>query len=176
MELSRKSRPRTGPELGRTWDPIEVYGPCPEFAAGVLTGYRIRRRIQLADLGEVEGFHSLQPRFDLTWEDCYISHRSRMMGDMTDPVLKRGASYRVRLDDRRRPTLPPGLLEEAGIVAGHHELVAHVEGPGRVVLEDPMALLGAVQQAVAAGKRTRGVQETLVNDLLADRSDDASLR
>ena len=97
------------------------------------------------------------------------------MGGMTDPVQTRGASYRVRLDDRRRPTLPPALLEEAGILAGRHELVAHVEGLGRVVLEDPTALLGALQEAVAAGKQTRGVQETLLDGLLADRADDASL-
>lgn len=115
------------------------------------------------------------PRFGLTWEDCRFSHQSRMMGPMTDPALTRGASYRVRLDDRRRPTLPPALLEEAGIRAGRHELVAHVEGPGRVVLEDPTALLGALQEAVAAGKRARRVQGTLVEELLADRVHDTSL-
>lgn len=116
-----------------------------------------------------------RPRSALTWEDCHFSHYGCTMGYMTDPVLTRGASYRVRLDDRRRPTLPPALLEEAGIRAGRHELVAHVEGPGRVVLEDPTALLGALQEAVAAGKRVRRVQGTLVEELLADRVDDTSL-
>ena len=115
------------------------------------------------------------PRSGLTWEDCLFSHDGCMMGYMTDPVLTHGASYRVRLDDRRRPTLPPALLEEAGIRAGRHELVAHVEGPGRVVLEDPTALLGALQEAVAAGKRARRVQGTLVEELLADRVHDTSL-
>lgn len=61
-------------------------------------------------------------------------------------------SYSVRLDGRRRPTLPLALLEEAGIATGPHELIARVEGPGRVVLEDPTALLAALQKTVAASK------------------------
>ena len=94
---------------------------------------------------------------------------------MSEPVRSFATSYRVRLDERRRPTLPPALLEEAGIAAGPHELVARVEGPGRVVLEDPAALLANLHKAVAAGKRERKVGGSLVDRLLEDRRHDTSL-
>lgn len=61
-------------------------------------------------------------------------------------------------------------------MAGSQELVAHVEGPGRVVLEDPTALLGALQDSVAAHKRERHLRGSLVDSLLDDRRDDKSLK
>ena len=82
----------------------------------------------------------------------------------------------VRLASRRRPTLPSALLEEAGIMAGSQELGARVDGPGRVVLEDPTALLGALQKSVAANKSERRLQGSLVDRLLEDRRDDKSLK
>ena len=97
------------------------------------------------------------------------------VGAMIEHVPSFATSYRVRLDERRRPTLPPALLEEAGISAGPRELVARVEGPGRVVLEDPAALLATLHQAVASGKRERRVRGSLVDHLLEDRRHDASL-
>lgn len=86
------------------------------------------------------------------------------------------ASYSVRLDGRRRPTLSSALLEEAGIMAGSQELVAYVDGPGRVVLEDPSVLLGALQKSVAARKHERHIRGSLVDRLLKDRRDDKSLK
>lgn len=98
------------------------------------------------------------------------------MGSMNEPSLSYLTSYPVRLDARRRPTLPSALLEEAGIMAGSQELVARVDGPGRVVLEDPTALLGALQKSVAAHKRERHIRGSLVDRLLDDRRDDKSLK
>lgn len=99
-----------------------------------------------------------------------------IVGTMNEPLLSLVTSYPVRLDDRRRPTLPSALLEEAGITAGTHELVARVEGPGRVVLEDPIALLADLQKSVAEIKRKRNVRGSLVDHLLEDRRNDKSLR
>ena len=98
------------------------------------------------------------------------------MGNMTEPLLSFTASYPVRLDNRRRPTLPSALLEEAGIVVGSHELVARADGPGRVILEDPVALLAALQESVAASKRVHKIHGSLVDRLLQDRRDDKSLK
>lgn len=63
-------------------------------------------------------------------------------------------SARVRLDARRRPTLPRELLEAAG-VGGEEEWVARVEGPGRIVLESTATVLAALQAAVAASRTAR---------------------
>lgn len=98
------------------------------------------------------------------------------MGAMNEPSLFHVTSYPVRLDGRRRPTLPSALLEEAGIKAGSQELVARVDGPGRVVLEDPTALLSTLQKSVAARKHERHIRGSLVDRLLEDRRDDKSLK
>jgi hypothetical protein len=81
--------------------------------------------------------------------------------------------YRIRFDSKRRPTLPASLLEEAGIDPTH-ELVAHADGRGRLVIEDPAELLASFQAAVAAGVRQAGVTGSLVDDLVADRAADAA--
>ena len=99
-----------------------------------------------------------------------------MMGYMRDPLLLLTTSYPVRLDDRRRPTLPLALLEEAGIAVGPHDLIARVDGPGRVVLEDPTALLADLQKTVATSKLEKKIRGSLVDRLLEDRQTDKSLR
>lgn len=83
-------------------------------------------------------------------------------------------SVRLKLDDKRRPTLPQSLLDAAGVGPGE-ELVAHVEGPGRIVLEGTDAVLAGLQEAVRAGKRSHGAVGSLADELLADRAADASL-
>ena len=98
------------------------------------------------------------------------------MGGMKNSASSHKTSYSVRLDGRRRPTLPSALLDEAGIMTGSQELIAHVEGPGRVVLEDPTALLRELQNSVAAHKRERHIRGSLVDRLLEDRRDDKSLK
>ena len=84
-------------------------------------------------------------------------------------------TYKVRLDERRRPTLPPALLAEAGIAPGIHEMIAWVDSRGRLVLEDPLALLSALQDEVADGKASMGVSGDLVDHLLVERASDQSL-
>lgn len=82
--------------------------------------------------------------------------------------------YRVSLDSKRRPTLPAKLLAEAEL-PDVRELVARVDGPGRIVLEDPNAALSRLQSSIRAGKRGLRTQESLADSLLADRAVDASL-
>ncbi len=82
-------------------------------------------------------------------------------------------TYRLRLDGKRRPTLPASLLEDAGIDPAH-ELIARPDGHGRVVLEDPLVMLAAFQDAVAAGKRSLGASGSLVDELLTERAADPS--
>jgi hypothetical protein len=90
------------------------------------------------------------------------------MADLSFPI-----GYRVILDAKRRPTLPAALLEEAGI-SPSSDLVAHSDRKGRIVLEDPLAMLAAFQQAVAEGMAETGFTGDLVEDLLADRAADES--
>lgn len=82
--------------------------------------------------------------------------------------------FRVSLDSKRRPTLPVALLRQAGLEHSH-ELVAHVDGPGRLVLEDPDAALVAFQDEIAAARVATGFEDALDQDLLYDRASDGSL-
>ncbi len=83
-------------------------------------------------------------------------------------------AYQVKVDAKRRPTLPAVLLAEAGINPGH-ELVARAQGQGRIMLEDPMAVLAAFQDEVLAGKSENGVTGSLADELLVERANDGSL-
>lgn len=83
-------------------------------------------------------------------------------------------TFRVKVDVKRRPTLPQSLLDAAG-VGGGQDLIAHLDGPGRIVLEGPATVLARLQAAVRAGKDTRGVNAALADELLAERAADASL-
>lgn len=80
-----------------------------------------------------------------------------------------GTGYRLHFDAKRRPTFPPALLEEAGIDPAH-EVVAHVEAPGRVVLEDPLVLLARFQSLVAEGIEEAAFEGDLADDLIAERA------
>ena len=93
---------------------------------------------------------------------------------MTSPAVGLN-TYKVHLDERRRPTLPPALLAEAGIAPGAHEMQAWVDSRGRLVLEDPLALLSSLQDEVADGKARMSVGGELVDHLLAERASDRSL-
>jgi bifunctional DNA-binding transcriptional regulator/antitoxin component of YhaV-PrlF toxin-antitoxin module len=90
----------------------------------------------------------------------------------TDPLP---LTFPVHLDSKRRPTLPARLLDEAGI-SGASDLVARVDGPGRIVLEDPEAMLRALQEKLAGSLRDAGERPAVVVDaLLADRAAEAHL-
>ena len=88
---------------------------------------------------------------------------------------------RLRLDSKRRATLPPALLEEAGLLSGT-DLVARVDGPGRIVLESPDMMLARLRDQIRRGKAERDaardddehVPDSLADDLLADRRRDES--
>lgn len=57
---------------------------------------------------------------------------------------------RLKLDAKRRPTIPTSVLDAAGVGPGE-DLVARVEGPGRIVLESTGSVLAQLQRAVAEG-------------------------
>jgi hypothetical protein len=85
------------------------------------------------------------------------------------------STFHVHLDTKRRPTLPARLLADAGLT-GASELVAWADGLGRIVLEDPGAMLTALQdRLVGALEGTGATGESVVDSLLADRAADNSL-
>lgn len=83
-------------------------------------------------------------------------------------------SHRLRLDEKRRPTLPQSLTEAAGVGPGE-DLVARVDGPGRIVLEGADTVLTGLQAAVRSGRQTYGSTGSLADGLSADRASDMSL-
>lgn len=83
-------------------------------------------------------------------------------------------TFRVKVDAKRRPTLPQSLLDAAGVGDGQ-DLIAHLEAPGRIVLEGPATVLARLQAAVRAGKDERGITASLADELLAERATDTSL-
>lgn len=92
------------------------------------------------------------------------------------PISPSVTTYRVRLDNRRRPTLPAALLKEAEIDGEGTELIARVEGTGRVVLEDPMALLRDLQDEVVEEMKRNHDDVDLAMELIMERQLDAGLR
>jgi hypothetical protein len=97
------------------------------------------------------------------------------MGDMSNyQTSSFETSYRVRLDSRRRPTLPTALLDEAGIDGEGVELIARADGPGRIVLENPLSLLREVQAAIAAEMVENNDTADLSMELIEQRQLDAS--
>jgi bifunctional DNA-binding transcriptional regulator/antitoxin component of YhaV-PrlF toxin-antitoxin module len=84
------------------------------------------------------------------------------------------ASWPVRLDSRRRPTLPEELLSEARVGRGE-ELVAHVESEGRIVLETRDAIRRRLRQRFAEGRARVGHGGDPVAALLRERAGDTSL-
>lgn len=74
-----------------------------------------------------------------------VSPRPSTLGAMSVPV-----TVRLKLDAKRRPTIPSSVLDAAGVGPGE-DLVARVEGPGRIVLESASSVLAQLQRAVAEG-------------------------
>ena len=99
------------------------------------------------------------------------------MGDMSKNLVSNfETSYRVRLDNRRRPTLPTALLDEAGIDDEGAELIARADGLGRIVLEDPLSLLREVQATIAAEMVENHDTTDMAMELIAERQFDTSLQ
>jgi len=74
------------------------------------------------------------------------------------------AHWRVRLDDRRRPTLPEELLAAAGIPGGA-ELTARVIDEGMIVLETRDAVRERIRRRMAPLRSGA----SMVDELLAER-------
>ncbi len=92
-----------------------------------------------------------------------ISHATYLAGMDADLV------WTVRMDSRRRPTLPPDLLSAAGISAGDR-LTARVDEEGRIILESGAAALRRAKSLMAQGS----VPESAVDEFLADRRAEAA--
>jgi hypothetical protein len=90
------------------------------------------------------------------------------------PAAPPRTSWPVRLDSRRRPTLPEELLTEAHVDRGQ-ELVAHVESEGRIVLETRDAIRRRLRQRFAEGRARVGHTGDPVAELLRERDGDTSL-
>lgn len=96
-----------------------------------------------------------------------------------------GTSAHVAHDSGHGATVSAALLEAAGL-ASAADLVARVEGPGRIVLESPETALARVQEAVRRGKVALVQEallageepppESLADELLAERASDTSLQ
>lgn len=72
--------------------------------------------------------------------------------------------WKVRLDERRRPTLPPDLLEAAGIPAGA-ELTVRIVDDGTIMLSTHDAVRERLRRKMAPLKTERSE----VDDFLAER-------
>ena len=84
-------------------------------------------------------------------------------------------SFVVHLDSRRRPALPLGLLAAAGIPASTTGLLAYTDRRGRIILEDPISALDALNILVMEDMGDHGFAGTLEDDLYAERASDTSV-
>jgi len=87
-----------------------------------------------------------------------FAHALGYRGQMTVP------RWKVRLDERRRPTLPPDLLEAAGIPAGA-ELTVRIVDDGTIMLSTHDAVRERIRRKMAPLKTGRSE----VDDFLAER-------
>lgn len=122
----------------------------------------------------VEGRH--RRRFTSSHRHCCLSHDRHAVGRVTVEQ-----TFPVKVDAERRPTPPQSLLDAAGVGDGQ-DLIAHLEAPGRIVLEGPATVLegpatvlARLQAAVRAGKDGRGITASLADELLGERAGDTSL-
>ena len=77
--------------------------------------------------------------------------------------------WSVRLDSRRRPTFPEGVMKAAGLEPGS-ELRIHVAEQGCIVIETPEHVRNRAKSRI----KTRGSGRE-VKDFLAERAADSKL-
>ena len=77
------------------------------------------------------------------------------------------SSWTVRLDSRRRPTLPDEALRSAGLVIGE-TLRVHVAEPGCLILETPAHALRRARSRIALKP-----DYSVVDEFLAERAQEA---
>lgn len=87
---------------------------------------------------------------------------------MTDTLDADVLSWRVRLDSRRRPTLPEEALQAAGFAPGE-DLRVRVAEEGLLILETPAHALKRAKSRVAGS----GVGRSVVAEFLAERRAEA---
>ena len=78
--------------------------------------------------------------------------------------------WSVRLDSRRRPTLPEDAMRAAGFAPGE-ELRVRVAEAGMLILETPAHALARARSRVARVPRNRSI----VDEFLAERRAEAAL-
>jgi bifunctional DNA-binding transcriptional regulator/antitoxin component of YhaV-PrlF toxin-antitoxin module len=83
-------------------------------------------------------------------------------------------SFKLNLDDRRRPTLPAELLQSAGIDPSS-VLLAYTDVVGRIILEAPDSALEALRKQIAEDKAEIGFAGSLLDELFASRAEDAEM-
>lgn len=80
----------------------------------------------------------------------------------------------VRMDAKRRVALPSALLEAVGIHASSR-LVAHVESPGRFVIETPEAAVTAASERIWADLGPVDTEYDAAADVRAMRDEDTRI-
>ena len=75
---------------------------------------------------------------------------------MTIPALGALQVWKVRLDSRRRPTLPEEAMRAAGFTAGE-ELRVRVAEEGMLILETPAHALARARSRVAGVSKDRSI-------------------
>lgn len=118
------------------------------------------------------------------WASVIYVPPVRYGGSMTAPVVAGLPSSHLKIDSKRRAVLSPAVLAAAELAPGA-DLVARVEGPGRIVLESLDTVLARVQEAVRCGKAAAAREaflageeppaEFLADELMAERARDTSL-
>lgn len=80
-------------------------------------------------------------------------------------------SIEVKMDAKRRLSIPSHLLDEAGIPAASR-LIARMEGPGRFVIETPAAAVAAAGARIWADFDAVEPDQDATADVRAMRDDD----
>lgn len=105
---------------------------------------------------------------------AYPSKGSTVACMQTSPIPATH-SFKLKLDDRRRPTLPANLLKEAGIDGTLTVLVAYSDKKGRIILEDPDAALNSLREQIAAGMTDSGFSGPIEDQLYLNRAEDSRI-
>ncbi|MFZ4487055.1 MAG: hypothetical protein ACOYO9_10740 [Candidatus Nanopelagicales bacterium] len=102
------------------------------------------------------------PRFDII--AGLLSAHLPLQQEMNSPTAGAESSWTVRLDSRRRPTLPDEVLRSAGLVIGE-TLRVHVAEEGCLIIETPAHALRRARSRIASRPNY-----SVVDEFLAERA------
>ena len=119
-----------------------------------------RRPADIGSNGGTAGALRPDPTIDIA------SHGLQTHG-MTVPFADAESSWTVRLDSRRRPTLPEEVLRSAGLAVGQ-PLRVHVAEEGCLIIETPAHALRRARSRIA-----RRPDHSVVDEFLAERAMEA---